>query len=381
MKLRDFQLATYLLVHELGFSHDQCTSFLDTDIEVYPGGEKDEIQKRGKSVIVHNPTSVVKTLYNILYQVVFANNPDDYLRDVFSLSLLKVCHDYVYEDEASENITGPSVAASIEKFPIPHSIVNHIFEPFLGNMKNSKVFFTKCNFTDSCRILQDPDSLSRMYNVKRNAIGHSRFPLLLVNTGVHNKASRFAHLMIKWMELNVGPEKTKLAIQKLLLDNSSGLMNNLISMLKILNGDPKFVLDFLTYLQSSVVLTHEEMNTTLALQGECFANDSYLSKHVKVAHDGKQTPQVSHQWSQWSLLVGLTEKQLEPARGARTPAKENLGPMEQERAKLIAETTKKKGKTQLNYEELLTIARDYYEQKTKRGKIYNELLSDNRVWK
>jgi len=129
------------------------------------------------------------------------------------------------------------------------------------------------------------------------------------------------------------------------------------------------------------LLTENELETSVNLQLACIERDSYLKNHIKLATDGKHTTEVYRQWSQWSLLMGLTEKQLESARTTDRPATRNLGPIEEDRKKLIADRTRKEGKTQLNYEELLEMARDYYDHNAKRGHIYEFLLGENRVWK
>jgi hypothetical protein len=128
-------------------------------------------------------------------------------------------------------------------------------------------------------------------------------------------------------------------------------------------------------------LTDEEMNISSELKFKAVASDDYLNRHIKIAAE-KHTPTVFKQWSQWSMLMGLIEKQLGPMRGSMWPATENLGPHENNFRALVQLKAKEKNKNQLNYEELLETARDLYDHNAvEPGKLIEIMLKDNRVWK
>jgi len=381
MKAKDFQLANYLIINELDLARKTVAEFLDTDIEVYPGGEADTVARSGNSLKFNNPTSVTKFLFNLIYHVAFANEKDDELRDKCSMSLFQACHDYVYEDAEDENLSGPAVISTVDKNSTVDLVVRQLMEPMLGKAQDVKSLFVPCAFVDSCRIVDDPDYVTRMYNLDRKDIAVSGFPILVTNTNVHNKAARYAHMVTKWMELCYGFEKTKGAIKAVLLDGDSSLLDNLILILKVTWGDPEGIVDFLEYLQSNALLTEQELAKTICLQASSIEKDSYLSQHIKLATDGKYTPQVWHQWSQMSMLSGLTEKQLEGARGTDRPATRNVGPIEDDKKRLMADKAKKKKKRQLNFEEMLESDRDYYGHNAQRGKVYEHLLGNDRIWR
>ena len=79
--------------------------------------------------------------------------------------------------------------------------------------------------------------------------------------------------------------------------------------------------------------------------------------------------------------MGLIEKQLGHMRGSFWPASELVKPHEDKKRKMILKVTKDKGKNQLNIEEMLEVARDWYNHNAiEPGKLAEEVLKEERIW-
>jgi len=378
LKIRDFQFPTYFILKEIELLRDHRIRALKRPVEVYQSGEPDSVVVSGESIKIYHPTSIVKTIYNLISNSAFSEHPDGETKDIYNMALIYMCHEYVYKGEDRQKHTGPPVLISADKCHVPSVIIREVIEPLIGHIDLRPMFCMNCNFTDAARIIENSDSMAKTYGFSQNVVGFHDYPFILMNCKI-NLASRHAHAMMKQLELNLGRKKTNNVIRKILLDESSGLMTNLITALKVLSGDPDFIVDFLEYMQSDVLLTDEEMSKSSELQFNCIQGDSFLNKHIKLATDN-YTPSVRKQWSDFSMLVGLIEKQLGGVRGSEWPASESIGPMEKERKRLMTEKAEEMGKKELNFEQMLENERDYFDHNASRGKIYEELLSPNRVW-
>ena len=233
-----------------------------------------------------------------------------------------------------------------------------------------------CNFTDTCRIISSADELSKQYQGDGLVGNASKFPMILCNCNIHNSAAQLAHMTVKLLEINLGTDKTNRILRHILLDDSFSALGNLVLILKALRGEVDFVVEFLDLFQTNAMLSDEERATSQNLQMQSMAADQYLGKMLKSA-----TPQVNKQWSQWSMLMGLIEKQLAPMRGSMWPATELVKPHEDKLRKMIREDAAKKGKNQSNFEEMLEVARDMYNHNAvEPGKLIEQMLKDVRVW-
>ncbi len=375
IKIRDLQFAKYLLTHEIDLDDAATNQVLEHDIEISNNGEPDSLVDRGNSILVHNPTSVTRFLFNVLYMALSKFIREDIYRDKLGLGLLFMCKEYVYSDFEPEETRGPPVLIDFNKLPVPAFIIKKIIEPIVGTINTCPLFFAPCKFTDACREINSADQLTKQYNLPRTAVGYGDFPLVLCNTNIHNDAALLAHITFKEMELCLGGEKAGKVLRGILLDKSSSLLHNLVLVLKMLRGEPDFVLDFLKYFGSHVSLSQSEMVMSSEKQHRVIAADAYL--RVKIARE----TQITKQWSQWSMLMGLIEKQLTPMRGSMWPSSETIKPFEDKFRDLQNEKAHSKG-SQLNFEELLESYRDLYNHKSiEPGKIVEFMLKDNRVWK
>lgn len=374
LKIKDFQFAQYFLLNEIDLSRDVVNSILEINVEVKSDGLADSTVLRENTIVIQNPSSVTRCLFNILYSSLSPHVINEVHKDKLGLGLLFMCKNYVYADFNPREIIGPPVLIDFAKISTPYFIIKEIIEPVVGKVGFPKVFYIKCRFTDVCRPVIGMNHLSEQYNLPKQAIINSDFPVLLCNASIQNSAAEMSHLTFKCLEMSFGLEKTKRVLSTILTDNDSSLLDNMVLILNVLNGQPDFAIDFMKYLGSCICLNEEDQKTE-------FFKAALANKLTKIA-DGKYTPQVEKQWSQWSMLMGLIEKQLTPMRGSMWPTSKTIKPYEDQLRITQKELAKTKGKKELNFEELLETYRDVFNHKCKEpGKVVEVMMKDKRVWK
>ena len=388
MKVRDSQFAKYFLTNEINLNQNVVNNILELDIEIV-NGEPDNMVQDNRKLICSSPSSLTRFLFNIIYAPLSKIFNDDLIvqRDKLGLGLLYMCRNYVYSDSASNSIPstvcptiGPPVIISVDKIPVPRFIVREIVEPLIGKIGDIQVVYAPCKCTDACRIITDLSKFRKQYSFSASELRSEDLPILLCNTSVRNAAAELSHITVKCLEMTLGRDKANKLIRNMLLDEDARLIHDIITILKILRGDPEFVVDFLKYFESSIEMDEKDQEMSSKIQYETIQRDSYLDKHIKSAGDS-YNPQVHKQWSQWSMLMGLIEKQLTPMRGSMWPTTENMRPFDDARRKMYVEKAKENNKNQLNYEELLEVARDTYDHNAvEPGKLIEFMLKDNRVW-
>jgi hypothetical protein len=381
MRVKDLQFAKYFLLTEIDLPPETTEEFLDCEIEIKDMGEPDSVVDRGSKLVFSNPSSTTMFLFRTLYALLSRKIESPIQRDKMGLALMVICKDYVYHDYKPKELSGPPVVIDPDKLSVPSFIIHEVVEPLIGKVKLHPVLFMPCKYTDTCRIIKGSADLQREYSLKSLPVGHHDFPMVLCNCNVHNSAAQLAHTTVKLLELAVGKEKTHKILKHVLLNEDADIIGSVIMILKTLRGEIDIVISFLDYLEANALLSDEERHESEQLQMQAIQADSYLKHYVKVA-DAPQTSQVSKQWSQWSAIMGLIEKQLSPMRGSMWPASENLRPHEDNLRALIKEDAQRKGKTQTNTEEMLEVARDLYDHNAiEPGTLIENLLKDVRVWK
>jgi hypothetical protein len=374
MKLSDIQFAKYFLSPMLP-SEELC-NVLDKKIDIQ-SGETDSVVVRDGSISYCSPSSITMFLFTLLYNILSPRAINGTTRDMLGLGLLQMCHEYIYND-GKLKADRPPVVVSMDKLPIPSIIIREIVEPIVGKINVCQILFSPCNFTDAARIIDSSSQLSSEYDNYR--LRRDLFPVILVNDKIDNHAAVQSHLFKKIMDCSFGSEKSNGMIRSILLNDS--IMSHLISILKMLNGDPGFIVDFMEYLESNIDIQSEDLSSISDVKFNIFSSDDYLRKYVKVADQTGQSIQINKQWSQWSMLMGLIEKQLEPMRGSMWPASENIKPHEDKLRAIIKERSDQKGKNQANFEEMLQCARDTYNHNAvEPGHLIEMMLKENRVWK
>jgi hypothetical protein len=382
MKVKDLQFPRHFLLNEIDLDADQTSSLLDYDIEVHSEGEADTVVLRHNTLVYYNPSSVTKFIYNVLYRLL-AQFASGFGQDKLALGLFYAVKDYTYADFEPKELSGPPVYVTFGKVPVPAFIVHELIEPLVGQIQERGVLYMPCRFTDACRIIESPSKLQKIYNLPNVELSSNDFPLLMVNCNIHNSAAQNAALLMKYLEMNIGKPKADKVINNILLngDGSDNILPNLILILRMLKGDPSFVADFIMFLSSATSLSPNEKELSQQRQREAIQADNYLWQNIKTAAE-LQTPQVFRQWSQWSLLMGLIEKQLAPMRGSMWPASELVKPHEEKLQALMKEKAKTKKKSQLNFEEMLETARELYDHNAiEPGKLIEVIMKDERAWK
>lgn len=366
MKIRDLQFINHVLTDE---------SILDTEIQIEYLGDSDTIIDKGNRLVYRNPSSIGQFLFHILHHV-GARQLEGMDRDRLALVLYGLVTDYVSTGYNEHKHAGPPVIIDFDKLSVPSFIVRELVEPLVGKIKTSDIFFLPCNHIDACAIIKDSNQLSTEFNTSFEEV---EFPLVVCNCNINNSAAQLCHITVKILENALGYKASQNVISKLLLGDNGNITSNLLLILKILKGEPEFIVEFLDLLDSHVKLPYNR-EEALDFQYKEIQSDSYLREHI--TKTATPNSQIWKQWAQWSMLMGLIEKQLGPMRGSLWPASENIKPHEDKLRLTIKKKEKEKEKNQLNFEELLETARDQYDHNAiEPGKLIEVLLKDNRVWK
>lgn len=380
MKIKDFQFPRFFLLNEVQLDRNIVSCILETEIEINTEGPRDYLEKIENRIVYSNPSSVTRFLFHLLYSVLSEHIIDNFQKDKAALGLLFTCKEYVYTDFDTKNHSGPPVLIKYNKLPVPFFVIKEIIEPIVGRIDDLCILFSPCTFTDSARIIETQQSLKDQYNVP-TLFPHNDFPLILSNCEVHNSSSQLSHIVSILLQHTLGESKFHSTMKTILTDESGDLMPLLIQSLKILKDDPTFVVDFLDFFGCCINMTTKERLASQDIQKENILSDNYLNKYIKTAAE-KYTPAPFKQWSQWSMLMGLIEKQLGPMRGSMWPTTENMEPYENRFKQLLIKKRKDNKKSRLNFEEMLEGYRDLYDHNAiEPGQLIENLLKDNRVWK
>lgn len=381
IQVKDLQFPRYFLLNEIDLDPRIVLQLLQIEVEIH-SGEPDKAILKDNKLIITSPSSITKFLFLVLYNLIRNHALHGIQQDKLGLGLLFACKEYTYVDYV-ESHKKLSVLISEEKIAVVDVVINELIEPLIGKIPRMKILFVGSNFVDACEISESSEKFSKRFKLPFRAVSFHDYPILVANNSIYNEAATMAHLCVKILEHNIGANKTSKVIKNLILSDAGNIGANLVSILKILKGDPIFVMDFLKYFKSNVTLTLTEEKRASLVRNHIFTTDTYLSGYVKTAqYGGKYTPEVFKQWHEWAAIVGLIEKQLGPMRGSMWPTSDNVKPFEDAHRQMEIERAKEKGKTQLNMEELLEVAREWYGHKTiMPGQLAEKLLSENRVWK
>ena len=371
MKSSDIQFLKKMIYFCPDFSEQNINDLLNIEIFIDKNGEPDSCVDREESIIYHKPTSILKFLFNISYALLSKITPQEYI-DILAVFLMQQCKDYVYHNYENKKILNP-VILDIEKVHPVNIIIEDILKPLTGKITKYDVLFTKCNFTDAVLPCSAIGEFQNRYNMSGKSLSRHDFPILVANASIYNKPAIYADLLFNCLLLNFENTKTTNILSNLLLDKDLNNYMNLI--LKNFESDPVFILSFNSFLHCHANLKPEESQENI----QKLSNSESI---LKISSDGKYTPQVWNQWDQFSMNMGLIEKQLSPMRGSMWPTSTTLKPYENHIKQKIEEKSKKVGKNQLNFEELLEVIRDIYKHNAvEPGKLVEHMLKDNRVWK
>lgn len=376
MKVKDLQFIKTFLLVDAGINIEYTHQLLDIDLQVLFNGEPDNVIFREKKIIYSNPSSIFIFLSKILYLITQKISTDKF-KDQLAIAVLEISREYVYSDYSEQSIL--PVVISIDKIHVVSNIMTDIIEPLIGKLRRPKVLFNKCKITDAASIIRNSRELQIKYNFNKIPLSRQDFPLLMVNSAIHNKAAILADLLYCWLSIGHGNKHASKIIRNIVLNKN--ILSHVITIVKTIEGDPSFLMEFLKYLNCHAMLDSKEQRSSQEEFLSLVAKDDFLNKHIKIA-DGKYTPLVQKQWSQWSMLMGLIEKQLGPMRGSMWPTSENMKPHDEKLKAMMAQRARQKNKKHLNFEEMLETARNIYNHKNNgSSNLIETLLKDNRVWK
>lgn len=381
--VKNLQFVRYFLTHEIDIDPSLAANLLNFQVLV-KSGEPDKAYVENNTVVVTDPSSLTRFLFNVLYALIKQHVLHGYQQDKLALGLLFACKDYTYSNYASENTrpANPPVIIDLDKIDVPAIIIRNLAEPLMGKIKKLPVMYMPSRFVDACEIQVDAQKFSQRFDMPFRSVPAHDYPFILANSHLHNQAAQESHLLYLVLEHTYGQPRTAKFIKNMLLNEDLNLVSHLLLCLKTLNGDPIYIMDFLKFFKTNITLNRDEEDLAAQVRERGIRADRFLASKIKTAQSPNYTPEVYKQWHQWAAIVGLIEKQLAPMRGSLWPATENLKPIEDQHRQMETEKARKKGKTQLNFEELLELARDWYGHKTcLPGQLAETMLRENRVWK
>ena len=363
MKIRDFQFIR-------SFAASNGTNIdLDIDVNVIDDGKTDFISTRGKSIEIHSPSSISRTLFNLTYRLVEKEIESPHKKDLFALALSENIHDYIYRDEEDCFENTPPIVMSGKKSQIVNIIIKEIIEPVIDEkIELAPIFVSKCTFSDPCRIILSRKDLPERYG---EHISFSRYPLILCNSNIKNRPSLTAALLIKQLELATEKKSEKI-IKNLLLNEQEDLLRKVVKVLSTFEQDAEFVEEFLSFLKTYCTMSVAEEVVVIEIIASATRRMSKYSQ--------KYNSDVQIQWTNFPMMMGIIEKQLGGSRGSKRELSELMKEIDQEKLKLKNRAMKKKKRT-LNMEDLLKLYREFYQTKIHEpGKLCETLLQDVRNW-
>lgn len=369
MKASDFQFVRLFSTHcELDID--------DIDVLIVQDDKTDFVSKSGNVITLHSPTTITKTIFNLTYRLYEEKLKNAYKKDSFSLILAKAVHDYVYNGFENIYQQHPLIMSGY-KSQIPTVILKEIVEPLLDTkIEILPLFMTKCTFTDSCRIIHSFNDFYDMCNFSSNLIPFSKYPMILCNCFIENKASLLSDIFLKQLEHNLGQEKASKLIKRILLNEDEKPLQHIIDICCSESVEDHFVEQFVEFLKAYGNLTVEENETFVSIIKLQYSKAfSKFAQYDNSLYDNK----IQKQWTEWSFL-GLIEKQLAGMRGSKREVTELMKDTDKEREKL-KQRKKRQKKRSLNTEDLLEISRELYDTKVvEPGILAEKLLNDKRVW-
>jgi len=370
IKVKDFQFVNYFLQNELELEYDTSE-----EVRIVQD-DKSDIAVKNSCIKVHNPTSVGKTIANIIYRICENKLENPQKKDIFSLGLNQSVHEYVYSDLSPSNDQSPPVLISGTKIIIPTLIINEIIEPLIDQQIDFlSLLMAECPITDSCRIIESHKDLFGM-NIRNNSIPFTKYPLILCNKNIHNKASLLSHMLIRQLEHSLGEKTTQNLIKKILLNDEEMVMSYIIAILNRVENCPFFIDEFILYLRSYAGLSKPETEVFVQLVKLQYKKVPGLKKFAQLYDQ-----QIQKQWTQWANIIGLTEKQLVSFWGSKRETTELMEEIDVARQQLKNKKKKTDKKHTLNMEELLEVYRELYDDfAVEPGKLHEVLLSKNRIW-
>lgn len=367
MKLSDFQFVNKFLKENIG-------NYENLDVHIVSDDKNDVSFKSGKTIEIHSPTTVSKTLFNLIYRYCEDLISNPYKKDMFSISLVNSINDYVYYDCGFTNIELPVITSS-KKIHFLSIIINDIIEPLLDKkIDRLPLLINDCAITDSCRIIKSYSDFFDLFNFKIQNVPYSYYPLILCNKSVENEASICSHILINELENSLGKESCSNAIKNILLD--SEIFTHVINVLSIFKDDPKFVDDFISYIKLHAKMNDNEQEVFVSLIVAEYKKNKLMNKYAQNYNED-----VRKQWTNWSTMLGIMEKQLGGYRGSRREVTKSMEEVDKNREKERNKIRRKRRKKTLNAEEALDIYRNQYDTNVSEpGVVFDKLLQDNRVW-
>lgn len=369
MKVSDFQFVRLFSAHcELDID--------DIDIQITQSDKTDFVEKSGKTITIHSPTTITKTIFNLTYKLYEDRLKNAYKKDSFSLILAKAVHDYSYNGFETIYQQHPLIMSGY-KCLIPTMILKEIVEPLIDKkLELLPVLMAPCTFTDSCRIIRLFNDFYDMYSFSSNLIPFSKYPMILCNCSIENKASLLSDIFLKQLEHNLEQDKASKLIKRILLNEDEKPLQHIIDICCSESTEDHFVEQFVEFLKAYGNLTVEENEKFISIIKLQYSKAfSKFAQYDNSLYDNK----IQKQWTEWSFL-GLIEKQLAGMRGSKREVTELMQETDKEREKL-KQRKKRQKKRSLNTEDLLEISRELYDTKVvEPGILAEKLLSDKRVW-
>lgn len=372
MKIKDFHLLSNIAYT---LPEIECQNY---DIKISYSGCEDCISVHDNQITVHNPKKISKTLFNLTYSILTKLLPEE-THDQLAVFIWTGLNEYLHHDIIDRTNICP-ILYSGEKNQTSCITIRQLIQPIIDQYINIyPVLLVKCPYSDPCRVIDNPSDLEHIeYNLNLKSIPRTKYPFILCNSAVNNAAACDSSLLIKQLELNFGETKTQKILKNILLNDLSILrcFINIINVWSV-HGSIDYVDDFIQSIKRYVALSEDEQQEYIEITQVVYKH--FPTLHKKLAQYTDKN--VEKQWTWWGSMLGLIEKQLGAVRGPQYDARINLKPIEDQVKQLAKEYEQKTGKKGLSIEDLLYVIRKFDETKSiGRGKLYEALLQENRVW-
>lgn len=375
--LSDFVFPRYFFTHESDLDDNQIQEYLSTPVLIHKTGQTNNVKIDGTNIVVHQPSSVSMFLFHLLHNLISKMGVSQDIIDNSTIATVILCNDYINADDrpffAFEN-----EIVKMRHVPELKIIIEDILEPLLGVMLTPNLCFVKSSILDVCKIAEDERTVHQY--APDMQIKPAQLPVILCNTAIKNKAALFAHIIELTIKASFGDDRHANIVKRILVSENGKILDYILETLKTFQDDPMFVLDFLRYTESSVVIDQSMMSEMNTIKARRIASDATLNQLHKNASSALMSTN-HNQWTQMSLMVGLLEKQLDPARGSRWPATHKIKPVEDRLRAKMMEMKRERRKRNLNFEELLDARRSMYNHKAiEPSKVIEVYLKKNRDW-
>ena len=280
----------------------------------------------------------------------------------FWVSLTTYLKSIIYsEDKLQFPEDGETHAGRLYQRPLPWLFMKDIICPVIKKpLTNIKLVYGDSKFVDAAKYFKEGSVTN---------VPEPNEPFIYINTSVDNDVYRGAMTCVE--SIRAHDECPVITMKQIL---NSQLANKVIGLARLAFHDEQDEVDeFISALFVILDLAPEQYPHVWNSLDEQNFKISSADSVVKVAQLSQSHPMM---W--WNL--GLTEKMLEPARGANWSTYQHLNPLVKDFWDKIERIRIKKGRDGVPFDVLLRLSDDIDAETTDHQKTLQSLLAEQRIW-